>query len=134
MALVWNDELGTGITDIDEQHKKVIEWINRIDRTFDEETGAEAFDSVVRFFGGFVLDHFKTEEEYMILHNYPDYDEHKGEHMAFLKKLASLKRLLEKEESAPLIALVIKNEYVEWFKDHQMNDNKKLADFLRQQP
>ncbi|QWR76923.1 bacteriohemerythrin [Candidatus Magnetomonas plexicatena] len=130
MEIYWDESLSTGVDTIDKQHKEIIARINALLSMSDEEKEGE-LDKILRFFGGYVIDHFNTEEAIMIKHKYPQYDEHKGEHMKFLKSYSSLKRLFEKEGATELIITATQNQAVDWLIKHIMNTDQKMADFIR---
>ncbi|MEO5357404.1 MAG: bacteriohemerythrin [Nitrospirae bacterium YQR-1] len=130
MEIYWDNSLSTGVNIIDEQHKEIISRINNLLSMTEEEKEGE-LDKLLRFFGGYVIDHFNTEEAYMIKHKYPFYDEHKDEHMKFLKSYSSLKRLFEKEGATDLIITATQNQAVDWLIKHIKNIDQKMADFLR---
>ncbi len=131
MKIEWTDDLATGVDKIDNQHKEIITRINVL---FDESEGdlsEKDIDGLVRFLGGYVIDHFSAEEEYMIKCKYPEYDYHKEQHIQFLKNFAIMKRLFQKEHSMSLIVMAIQNQAVDWLINHIKKDDKVMAAFLR---
>ncbi len=131
MEIQWNDDLSTGVDKIDNQHKEIINRINTIINSSEKVISEEEIDKMVRFLGGYVIDHFGAEEEYMIKHKYPDYDAHKKLHMQFLKNFAIMKRLFEEENSTSLIILAIQNQAFDWLVKHILTEDKAMAEFLR---
>lgn len=131
MPITWSEDLSTGIEEIDNQHKEIINRINMIDEASEKHIEEEDIDKIVRFLGGYVIDHFDTEDKFMIQYNYPKYDSHKAEHMKFLKNFAVFKRVCEAEDSTSLIILAIKNQVVDWLVRHIREVDKEMAFFLR---
>ena len=130
MIIKWDDSLSTGFDTIDNQHKEIISRINKLINMTDDEKERE-IDKMLRFLGGYVIDHFSNEEEYMIKYEYPGYDAHKEEHMTFLKSYSNLKRLFEREGATELIIHATQNQAVEWLIKHITEVDKKMAAFLK---
>ncbi len=131
MVIEWDQELQTGIEHIDDQHREIIQRINQLVDLFDREAGVVEVDRLLRFLGGYVLDHFKAEEDSMIKYKYPDFDFHKEQHAKFLKELSILKRLYEKEGGTPLLVMAILYRGVDWLKNHILTVDKEMAAFLK---
>ncbi len=131
MPIEWNEELATGIKEIDDQHKEIIKRMQIIDNSSEQMVSEEEIDKMVRFFGGYMIEHFDTEDKYMIDYKYPKYDLHKSEHMKFLKNFAVLKRLCEEEDSTSLIILAIQNQFLDWLVHHILHTDKEMAAYLR---
>lgn len=131
MTIQWNAELTTGVDLIDKGLRTMIEEINAI-RALDKETlTEEQIEKIIRFFGGHVLDHFIAEEDYMLKYQFQDYDNHKEEHMLFLKNFVMLKRLFKEERSPLLMIVVIEHEYLHWLVKHIQKFDKEMVTFLK---
>lgn len=76
VTIVWNDNLKTGITVIDEQHQSLFELIGKLDLSKEEEESL--FYEILVDFQRYISVHFKTEEEYMKYTEYPAYQDHKN--------------------------------------------------------
>ncbi|MBF0536680.1 MAG: hemerythrin family protein [Nitrospirae bacterium] len=126
----WDESLATGVNEIDKQHKEIIARINKLVSMTDKEKELE-IDKTLRFFGGYVIDHFDQEEEYMIKYHYPEYDEHKGDHIKFLKNYSTLKKLFDSEGSSSLIIKATEKQALEWLVKHIQQADKMLAVFLK---
>jgi len=130
MEIEWDKDLITGIDKIDTQHMEIIKRINHLADGCDQE-GEKEVDQLIRFLGGYVMDHFKTEEDHMIRSQYPGYDFHKEQHARFLKDLAILKRLFEKEGETHLLVMAVLYRVIDWLKNHITKVDKEMAAFLK---
>ncbi len=131
MSIAWDEDLSTGIDEIDNQHKEIIRRIEEINDKADEGMSMEEIDELVRFIGGYVFDHFAKEEEHMIKHKYPNYDSHKAEHMGFLKSFMFLKKMSKEGGVTSMIILAIQHQVVDWLVKHIKSVDKEMAAFLR---
>lgn len=86
MTIIFNDDLRTGISIIDDQHQQLFEFINKLDRFKDDKS---SFMKTLIELQTYVKLHFKTEEDYMRYAHYPDYKEHKDCHDKFIKDYKS---------------------------------------------
>ena len=91
MAFInWTDDLSVGVKKIDEQHKKLIEIINKAHETNlvdDKKKGNEIFNELIEF----IRVHFTTEEKYFEQCNYSGAEEHIAEHMKYTEKVLKFK-------------------------------------------
>ena len=86
---VWSDRYETGIPEIDAQHRRLFQAINRMEAAYQAGTEeAEAQESLA-FLARYTLEHFETEEA--IWHEYLTDDsaeiEHKAIHRSFVEDL-----------------------------------------------
>ncbi len=134
MKIEWSENIETTINELDDKHREIIRIIDNLismSEKIAEEEKASGIEKEVRYFGGFLLNAFKTPEEFMIEYKYPKYDAHKGEHIEFLKNYSVLKRLLEEEGDISVILKATKNQAIEWMVSHMTSADKDFADFLK---
>ncbi|MEO5360898.1 MAG: bacteriohemerythrin [Nitrospirota bacterium] len=135
MEIQWSDSLATGVDKIDNQHKEIFarisSLINLDIENMEFEKREVELHKVLRFLGGYVIDHFKTEEEFMTRYHYPNYDDHKKEHMEFLKSYSALVRMFEKDGATDLIVTATQNQAVDWLVKHIKDTDQKMAYFLK---
>ncbi len=129
--LRWTEELATRIDVIDTQHKELIKQINVLENSDFSKLDAKELEKFVRFIGGYVIEHFITEEEIMLKYNYPGYDAHKAAHMDLLRNYTSLKRHFAEEKSPCLMLVVIRSHFLDWLSDHIRNFDMEMAKFLK---
>lgn len=130
MAIVWNDNLKTGISSIDEQHQSLFETANRLEKSKDDES---IFYRVLSDLQEYIFLHFKTEEEYMRYTGYLEYEEHKECHEKFANDLNKILRKNSQHSSImesrqELIAFV-----EDWITNHYTNEDVKMAAYLNAQ-
>lgn len=81
----WSDDLSVGVHEMDDQHKELIIKINKlvVDLSEDSPKAYQDFKDLA----GFVVQHFKDEEEFMAKIEYPGLDTHKVIHTQLLEKV-----------------------------------------------
>jgi hemerythrin len=88
MAIVWTNDLNTGIDVIDEQHKSIADYINKLERAIqqhDRATVGRVLDELVDY----TLSHFAFEESLQQEAGYKFSKPHKAVHDMLAKRVAS---------------------------------------------
>ncbi|OOM82081.1 bacteriohemerythrin [Clostridium puniceum] len=130
MYLNWDWTLDIGIDSIDNQHK---ELFNRLDQLFTSIKDGKGNDEVIKtldFLEEYVIEHFNEEEEIQNKINYPLFNIQHMQHEEFKSELKEFRRVFETQGASTLLALNIQQKLVDWFKNHIMNLDKDLGDFL----
>jgi len=129
MTFKFDENLLTGINDIDEQHAQLFETIYIL-RNEDLDYGKKS--KILIVLRDYVIKHFSTEENYMKKFGYPYYEEHKALHEKFTKDYNKL--LLELAEKLSLATMVpsLSELLKGWLETHYQEADVKLADFLKE--
>ncbi|ACL16435.1 hemerythrin-like metal-binding protein [Methanosphaerula palustris E1-9c] len=88
----WTDDLSVGVTEIDNQHKRLIELINKLHDAMKAGQGKQMLETTLQELAAYTVYHFQAEEKYMVEYNYPRYHAHKIEHDAFVKKVTDFQK------------------------------------------
>jgi hemerythrin len=124
----WNDSFTVGVAEIDAQHKNLVSYLNDLHFAMTQGKGNSILQSLLARLVAYTQVHFETEEKYMKQWNYPGYVYHKGEHEAFVKKVADFKAKFEKGQSALSIDILIFLK--EWVFNHILGTDKKYGPFF----
>ncbi len=129
MALIsWNDNLSIGVEVVDGQHKKMIEMVNELHAAMKAREGDAVLNLIFMGLADYTKTHFSTEEDIMLSHEYPEYDAHKKEHEDLIAQVAELRKRADRKELNITIDLL--HFLRDWVKNHIMNTDKKLGNFL----
>lgn len=85
----WSDALSVGVPSIDEQHKKLVEILNRLHDSSVRGTGNEQLKTILDELVQYTISHFAAEERFFDEHDYPDAQAHKESHVALAKQVAA---------------------------------------------
>lgn len=115
----WSADLNTGIHVIDEQHKKIVGFINALMDIHGSEDRAEV-GAVIDELVDYTVSHFAYEEALMEQAGYPFLEPHKKVHKLFVDKVKGyVQRFSAGEDvAAELIALLKK-----WLINHIRNED-----------
>jgi len=130
MAIEWNPNLETGIEEIDRQHKKLFESVNKLLDACNKGRGHEEVGATVTFLGNYIIEHFDAEEDFMLKNGYPQYPAHSRIHRDFLKEYDDLKKEFENEGPTLNFVLKINHVVVGWLMEHIGKTDKKFAKYL----
>ncbi len=85
----WSSQYSLGLDEIDEQHKSLLDLINRIWKSIVYRCDQKIIFSLVEELEKYTLAHFAAEETFMRVTGYPDFDAHKKEHHKFVARSAA---------------------------------------------
>ena len=126
--LDWNNSFSVGITDIDEQHKKLIELINISHDAMMCGKEDNVMESVLSNLAEYTVYHFTFEEDLMAETGYPQLEQHKIEHEKLKSKLSEIKA----ENSMSLISsnMRVMAFLQDWLIAHIMASDMHLGEYL----
>jgi len=117
MALLqWKDEYSTGIEDVDDEHRDLIDIVNRLHGLVLAE---DSKLTVPAFFDGLIKGvsaHFALEERIMDESGYPQAAQHRADHDRLLDELRELKETFEHADEVDSVDLALRLE--PWFSRH----------------
>jgi hemerythrin-like metal-binding protein len=88
----WSAAIATGRDDIDDQHRKIIDFLKILGTTSSAEYESKAVDDVFDGLLDYVKMHFNHEESLMDSFDYDERDKHKRIHASFVEKLVGINR------------------------------------------
>jgi hemerythrin len=131
MYTEWTPDLSVGIGEIDVQHRKLVRKINEISEAVDASKGREDIEEAIKYFEIYSGDHFRTEEGYMTLYNYPEYQAHKKDHDKIMKDMADVRERFSGGRADAKEVYDLSRSVAEWFVDHMKTTDSRMAIFLR---
>jgi hemerythrin-like metal-binding protein len=113
--IVWSANISTGRADIDDEHKKIIEFLKLLGSASSDEYEKLAVSEVIDGLKEYVKIHFAHEELLMDSFEYDEIENHKKIHAEFIKKLDKLDiNSLRKEGGGERLFVLIYN----WLVSH----------------
>jgi hemerythrin len=125
--IVWDNDLDTGIEVIDKQHRRIVEYINKlhdVQETGDLKQIGEVLDELVDY----TLSHFTFEESLMEESGYPYIKAHKRVHQLFVKRVNDY---LQRFQSGEDITVELLNTLKAWLINHIRNDDNDYSDIVK---
>lgn len=116
----WEEGLSVKVSEIDSQHKKLIELINKLHDAMKERKASEVLSVVIDELVDYAISHFQIEEKYFDKFGYIKATAHKKEHKDFVNKVASFKNDFSKGKA------MLSMEIMEFLKGWLINHIKKI--------
>ncbi|MER2512560.1 MAG: bacteriohemerythrin [Nitrosomonas ureae] len=124
----WNDNFETGITEIDDQHKRLVNLLNSLVSHLAFQAEAPELNSVFEQLKDYTLVHFRDEEAIWEAEfaGDPWFDGHKHTHSSFIEEVLRLKA---EENVKPLDDVIsdIVGVLTHWLALHILDSDKRLA-------
>lgn len=125
----WIDEYSVGVDLFDEDHKKLIGFINELNKCLECTLDIDEIKKVIGALVDYSFYHFRNEESLMQEHAYPDYHEHKKEHNDLIIKIKNFRKKMEQKD--PGIAMELKAFVRTWLIHHVLNIDMKYKRFFQ---
>ncbi len=86
--IIWTDEFSVGVAKIDEQHRRLVDMINKLISDPHANSRSETVSDVLGEMTDYAKMHFSDEEKLMDQYGYPQLAEQVKEHRAFQEDTA----------------------------------------------
>lgn len=133
MFAEFDESLVTGNDIIDEQHKELIEKINKLVNCCENGGGKLEAIKMLEYLAEYTDFHFNDEEKLQEEYGYPGIEGHKVKHAEFKKAVHELHDMLEEEEgpSEAFVKAVNKN-VVDWLYNHIKTFDCSVASYINE--
>lgn len=129
-ALVWSDDFLTQVSEIDEQHRMLVQLINDAQGKLGANPDQKLLEGITRDLLSYAIYHFETEAELMQEYGYTEAasDEHNNQHRAFSNAVVQVRENLKigKLISSEDLLAFLSN----WLVDHIMRTDQALGAFI----
>ncbi len=127
----WKPEYNSGIKPIDEQHQKLVQYIADLYCAVYEGNGAASIYKIIDGLVEYTETHFWFEEDLIEKAGYPDIEEHKKIHKAFVEKISAFQ---QKSEKKLPITFQLVQFLKDWLVDHILGDDRKYIPYVEKMP
>ncbi len=128
----WTDQMSVGIQEIDEQHKQLVDLINRLyDLIVHPNKDKTAIREILNGLVQYTVIHFAVEESLFRIFNYPNYEIHKKRHEELRQQVMEINEIVQRGEKEVTVELLVFLR--KWLRDHIMIEDKHYAPFLIKQ-
>ena len=124
----WNANLLTGVRVIDEDHKKLVDMLNRLNDAMTARKGKEMLAPLLVELVKYTAEHFGREESLMAKHKYADSAAHFAAHKKLIDDVAEFQKKLDAGQA--MISVALLKFLRDWLSTHIMQTDKKLGKAL----
>jgi hemerythrin-like metal-binding protein len=136
MPFDWDKSYFIGISEIDSQHESFVSLLHQMNEKYGNMPASLPTDEVkmkvyldILSLRKYALNHFSTEENFMINSKYPKFFDHKKQHDAFIRKVFELEEeLLDSQEISPKNII---NFMSSWFEGHIQKIDKEFGNYYK---
>jgi hemerythrin len=133
MSLIaWNKQLELGVAEVDTQHKRLVEMVNRLHDAMAQGHGADIMGRLLDDLIAYTVSHFATEERLMKAGGYPGAPAHLREHDNLKKAVSELQR--EFKAGKKMLTLEVMKFLRDWLTHHILESDRALATWLASHP
>jgi hemerythrin-like metal-binding protein len=131
MALInWTDEFKTGIESVDNQHRKLVEIVNKFDEASKKGKGSRIMNEILNDLIGYTTEHFVDEEKLMEDAGYDKLNQHKSQHRQLLQKVERLQ--FEFDQQGKRITSDVREFLKYWLINHILIEDKAYVSAVTQ--
>ncbi len=124
----WSPDLSVNISEIDTQHKKLIDLINLLHDSMRMGKGKEVLGKILKELTDYTVYHFNTEERLFEKHGYVESARHKKEHDDLTKQVMDIKSKFEQGQTT--ITVEVMTFLKDWLNNHIRQSDKKYSAYL----
>jgi len=132
MALQWNEAMTTGVKEVDDAHKTLIIWVNKLNDAMKSGSAKEEVLKIMAFLGKYATEHFTHEEGCMNRYNCPSTAANKKAHTDFLVFFTKTNKEIESNGVTITTVIDLHNALSEWLKNHIMKIDTTLLPCVKQ--
>lgn len=125
----WDASLATDIKGIDDQHRKLIDWINEPNEAMLAKKGKDILGRVLMGLLEYTQYHFHYEESLLEKYGYPKLAEQRASHLQYVEKIREFEGKHERDELG--VSVHVLTFLLDWIKNHIMHDDKEYVPFLK---
>jgi hemerythrin len=125
---LWTDQLSIGIDVIDQQHRRIVEYINQLDDARTKGLSREETSWLLNELVDYTISHFGFEESLQEEASYPFSKSHKKVHDLFAQRIAEFQVRFEKGED---VSKALNSLLVTWLFNHIKRDDADYAEAVR---
>lgn len=130
--LLWRSSLEIGNEIVDSQHKELFKAVNEFNNLTTQGKAKDDLKKYLEIMGNYAIQHFKEEEEYQVSIGYPDIEEHKKLHKAFIKDFLAFKAEFDKGSGVESALVIKMNKFLsDWLFEHVSKVDKKIGDYAK---
>jgi hemerythrin len=128
--LTWTPDLSVGIDIIDNQHKRIVEYINQLHEARIRQD-KEAISQVIEELVDYTLSHFSFEESMMEEAHYRFLAPHKRVHELFVRRVAEYQQRFKLGENVEVVAGDMQNTLITWLMNHIKREDMDYGPVVR---
>ena len=125
----WTPALEVGFAKMDEDHRELIEVLNRLHADLDQGKDQAELAKILNFLRDYTVGHFQTEEALMIKYNYPGASAHFAAHASLVLKVCDF--IVDFRAGRVALTETLLEFLETWLREHILGLDQELGAYLR---
>ena len=121
----WGERLATGIQELDQQHRDIVNNINAVLEACDRHRSRDVIEDALESLGSSVIEYFRGEERILRERGYHGYTSHRSGHDAFVEEWQQMHDRFDIEGVTPLVLSMLQYNLIEWLLQHMSETDKE---------
>ncbi len=131
MAFInWSEEFITGIKSIDDQHRNLVDLVNKFEEASRRGKGSRIMSEILKNLVGYTQEHFAHEEKIMKECEFPGLEQHRARHRQLLQKIEQFQ--FEFDTEGHRITVAVRELLIYWVRSHIVQDDMAYVRHLEQ--
>ncbi len=127
----WSSDFNVGEDKIDSQHKELFTHSVMLLNAVESGVWGSKIDSIISFLENYVVEHFETEEKYMMDNNYPFIEHQKEQHQNFIKSFEVFKSEIKSNKKSKIFLMFrIQTILIDWIINHTMKEDRHFVKYI----
>jgi hemerythrin len=129
----WTDDMSVGLTELDDDHKLLIEMINQLDANANDATRKDVVRQCLMRLRRYAEYHFAREEMVMAACAFPAIEAQKSEHRNFVKCVQETTQRFDAKpaESAEIISQELLSFLRDWLRRHILIEDMAYRPYVK---
>lgn len=131
MALFeWNAQFETGIASIDSQHKKLVEYVNRLHNGMMEGQATAALGIILDGLVAYTASHFKHEERIFDQIEWENTEDHIDHHKKLVSQVVEFQTKFKAGDAS--ISMELMDFLKDWLMNHILKEDMKYVELMKE--
>lgn len=128
--LTWRDQLSVGSDEIDDDHKKLIGFVNDLHDAVNASESEKVVGAILLDLIEYTRDHFAREEKLMQAAGYPDSARHKTLHDGLTRKVLVFAQTYLRNPT-PKVKRELIDFLAAWLVEHIIKEDRRIGAYMR---
>jgi hemerythrin len=126
--LAWKEDYSVRVRRFDDQHRKLIDLVNKLHEAMKNGKGTEILGDVLSSLAAYAQTHFSDEERIMLMNRYPGFTDHKRSHDQLVARVRDFQKQVGKGNAT--VSLDLMNFLKEWLLQHIQGVDVQYGPYL----
>jgi hemerythrin len=128
----WSSDFEVGNPVIDSQHRQMFNESVKLLKSIRKDVSYDDIEKIIVFLNDYIINHFRTEEEFLANRNYPFLDHQIWQHQNFIRSFENLKREIASDTlSKVYLKFRIQILVIDWILNHIMKEDRHFGNYFR---